>query len=157
LSIIDEAVKQHHDKIEGQFSLLSAFIKSFGEEESSNVRDKIASTDRKESESADYTSLVGNLILEMMFGGHETTTSAMCSAIVNLSDQSDAMQRVRSEVVAVTGRSFASDDFLSYDDIRTSLSFTNDIVSEVLRVQPPIAGAFRKTKATFNIGVCTCY
>jgi cytochrome P450 family 26 subfamily A len=100
-----------------------------------------------------------DVTLELMYGSFETTTSVMCAALVNLAEHPEVVDRLRREFEAaginycaddVTCRSQQLDD-VSYDVLRT-LTYTSDVVKELLRHQPPVAGAFRRTIGTLKIG-----
>jgi len=146
LTVITKAARQQSD--DNKPCLLLAAIVDAAE----SSTDGSNTADWKTSAPSESMELVGSLVLEMMFGAIDPTLSAICTAIVRLCDQNHVIRRVREELTSVTGNCDPSDDFLSYDVVR-SLSYVGDVVAEVLRVQPPVAGAFRKTIASFELGV----
>jgi cytochrome P450 family 26 subfamily A len=98
-------------------------------------------------------SLVVDSTLELMYGSHETTMSMMCAAIVYLANNPHVIDTIRDELHAAGVDDVTSPlaDDVSYDVLRT-LTYTNDVVRELLRIQPAIAGAFRKTIKPMQIG-----
>lgn len=92
---------------------------------------------------------VPDLILELLFGANESTASAMCTTLVELSEQQSVLDKIRCELRQL---GVAPGDLVDYETIR-HMAYTSDVVKEVLRVQPPIAGAFRRTCKPFPIQV----
>lgn len=96
---------------------------------------------------------VPDLILELLFGANESTASAMCTTLVELSEQQSVLDKIRCELRQL---GVAPGDLVDYEMIR-HMAYTSDVVKEVLRVQPPIAGAFRRTCKPFHIQVYIRY
>lgn len=92
---------------------------------------------------------VADLVLELLFGANESTASAMCTTLVELSEDQSVLDKIRCELRQL-GVGFG--DVVDYETLRR-LTYTSDVVKEVLRVQPPIAGAFRRTCKPFHIQV----
>jgi len=83
-------------------------------------------------------------------------SSVMCTMLVQLARNSEALSRARQELgeaglLREGGGSF-SDAELTYETLK-KLPFINDIVKEALRVIPPVGGGFRKVLKTFALEV----
>ena len=91
-------------------------------------------------------------VLEMMFAGHSTTSSAACSVIMLLGSHPHVMERVSAELRSHDLMHSGDGTDLSYDAIN-KLKYVNQVVKEVLRVAPPAGGGFRKALKTFEINV----
>ena len=91
-----------------------------------------------------------NLALEMLYASQETLASAICNILIQLGTNKSVLRNLRRELLAGECCNHGKD--LSYDRFQ-SLTCVNDVVREVLRTMPPVAGAFRKTQTDMQIGV----
>lgn len=91
--------------------------------------------------------------LELLFAGHETTASAACSMILHLAKNPDVVENVTHELAA---HGLLRQDALSLDlVVLNKLTYTSNVVKEVLRILPPVGAGFRKALKTFEIEVGT--
>ena len=98
-----------------------------------------------------------SLFVEMLFGSNETTASVLCALVIRLSQNPDIVQRVRQEMARYSAEQGNSGNGgkLTYDGLKQMI-YVNDVLKEVLRLNPPVAAGFRKAVKDFEIGVCTC-
>lgn len=87
--------------------------------------------------------------LELLFAGHETTSSAACTLVLQLTKHPEVMLKIVDEL-ARYGLTDSIDVDIPYDTIN-KLKYTRDVVKEVLRLTPPIGGGYRKALRTFEI------
>lgn len=88
-----------------------------------------------------------DLVLELIFGAKETTASAMCTALIEVSESLEVLAKLRRELVEYRVTPGTPVDY----SVLASLDYLNDVVKEVLRIQPPVAGGFRRTQRPFQI------
>ncbi|KAL4231246.1 hypothetical protein ACF0H5_008828 [Mactra antiquata] len=90
---------------------------------------------------------VKNLCLELLFAGHETTTSATCSLAFYLAKNPEIVRKLKDE--------FEKFGVEKKTDVNlqelNQLNYLNNVIKEVLRISPPIGGGFRKALKTFEI------
>ena len=92
---------------------------------------------------------VRNQIMTFLIAGQLTTSELMPNAVYNLVHHPAVLARVRAEVDAVFG---ADDDYLpTYDDIG-KLVYLRQVVSETLRLSPPVLNFDRMALADTVIG-----
>lgn len=89
-----------------------------------------------------------DICLELLFGSYLTVASASCSTLLLLANNQHVTTAVRQEV----GHLSAEGRTLTWTDA-SSLRFTANVVKEVFRCMPPIAGAFRKTLQPLKLEV----
>ena len=75
-------------------------------------------------------------ILTLLFAGHETLTSALASLCLLLTQHPRVLERARQEQMEL------SDQVLTFETLK-QMPYLDQILKEVLRVIPPVAGGFR--------------
>ena len=80
--------------------------------------------------------------LLMLFAGHETTTSMLVSTIMSLAQHPDVLAIARSEQAQFSGD-------LDFEQIR-QMPYLSQILKEVERLYPPVAGGFRGVVKPFE-------
>ncbi|XP_033757526.1 cytochrome P450 26A1-like [Pecten maximus] len=89
---------------------------------------------------------------ELLFTGHDTTSSTLCSVLMYLGKNKEYLDRLRTEL--------RDNDLLDYEDDRVdlnvtklnSLPFLHCVMKEVLRLAPPVGAGFRRAIKTFELG-----
>jgi retinoid hydroxylase len=85
-------------------------------------------------------------LLTLLFAGHETVASALCSLCLLLGQYPEVRERVAQE--QIEGYSISPDSL-------KQLPYLDAVLKEVLRLIPPVGGGFRKAKQTCEIeGYC---
>ncbi|XP_066278863.1 cytochrome P450 26B1-like [Branchiostoma lanceolatum] len=87
--------------------------------------------------------------MELLFAGHETTSSAATSLIMHLALQPQVVQKVHEDLEK--HGLLQPDQPLSLEQVGR-LTYVGQVVKEVLRISPPVGGGFRKALKTFEIG-----
>ncbi len=82
-------------------------------------------------------------LLMLLFAGHETLTSALTSFCLLLSQHPDVLERCRAEQ-----KELGESKELTLESLK-QMSYLEQVLQEVLRLIPPVAGGFRKV-------ICTC-
>ncbi|KAK9330822.1 cytochrome P450 [Lipomyces starkeyi] len=82
-------------------------------------------------------------LLTFLVAGHETTASAVTLALYHLSLNQNVQDKLREELHTQFPGGY--DTVKTYEDIE-SLKYLNNVVREVLRVQPPVVGTIRMAK-----------
>ncbi|KAK9237098.1 cytochrome P450 [Lipomyces kononenkoae] len=82
-------------------------------------------------------------LLTFLVAGHETTASAVTLALYHLSLNQAVQDKLRDEIHAKFPAGY--DSIKTYEDIE-SLTYLNNVVRELLRVQPPVIGTIRMAK-----------
>ena len=91
--------------------------------------------------------------IELLFTGHDTIASGLCSALMFLGKHKECLEKVRGELEDHGYLEVTSD----FDFRRVhSLPYLNCVVKEILRLAPPAGAGFRKVLKTFELGVSTC-
>lgn len=91
--------------------------------------------------------------LELLFAGHETTSSAACTLMLQLTKHPEVVVKLTEELArnGMTGYGQSNIDF----EKLSKLKYLRNVVKEVLRITPPIGGGFRKALQTFEVNVST--
>ncbi len=122
--------------------LLDRILASFNEEGAE-------SRDTSDPEASTLPPKVTNLMVELLFGALETVASACCAAVLCLNKHPHVVDKLKATISEVSKE---RQGHLSYDDLM-SLSYLNDVMTEVLRLMPPTVGAFRKTLKPIEVNV----
>ena len=93
-----------------------------------------------------------NICLEMLFAGHETTSSACCALVLQIAKHPGVIRRLQMELSELGLESQGSGNDL---DIQTlnKMTYVNNVVKEVLRLAPPVGGGVRRALKTFEMDV----
>ncbi|XP_023931220.1 cytochrome P450 26A1-like, partial [Lingula anatina] len=92
-----------------------------------------------------------NIALELLFAGHQTTASAACCLMMHLGKKTEVVDRIAEELY--DRHLFQEANFntqLNLDAI-SELRYLSQVVREVLRINPPVGGGFRKVLKTFDV------
>lgn len=90
-----------------------------------------------------------DVALELMFAGHETTSSAASTLILNIARNPEVLFKITEELAS----NGLLDDRGSVLDLGriNKLKYVRNVVKEALRISPPIGGGYRKALHTFEI------
>ncbi|XP_053306939.1 cytochrome P450 26A1 [Spea bombifrons] len=89
---------------------------------------------------------------ELLFGGHGTTASAATSLITFLALNNGVVQKVRAELQAKGLLSTKPDERKDLSiEILQQLQYTDCVLKETLRLNPPVPGGFRVALKTFTL------
>ncbi|XP_035672701.1 cytochrome P450 26B1-like [Branchiostoma floridae] len=136
---IDEWLKRHiHEK----------HAQIWSGEVPDDVLSFIISSAKEEGKAVDQQQLLDTAV-ELLFAGHETTSSAATSLIMHLALQPQVVQKVQEDLEK--HGLLQPDQPLSLEQVGR-LTYVGQVVKEVLRISPPIGGGFRKALKTFAIG-----
>ena len=92
-----------------------------------------------------------DVALELMFAGHETTSSAASTLVLNIARNPDVLFKITEEL-ATNG--LLDDRTCDLDLGRINkLKYVRNVVKEALRISPPIGGGYRKALETFEVEV----
>jgi len=83
-------------------------------------------------------------ILMLLFAGHETVTSAISSLCFLLAKHPEVLARLRTEQAQ-----FALNEPLTMEYLK-EMTYLEQVIKEVMRVLPPVAGGFRKVLKPFD-------
>lgn len=90
----------------------------------------ITTSDEQTGEQMDDQQLRDEIIT-IFLAGHETTAMSMSWALYLLSQNPDSIEKIRTEIANILG-----DQAITYENIR-SLTYTMQVVQEVMRLYPP--------------------
>ncbi|CAK7339074.1 unnamed protein product [Dovyalis caffra] len=91
--------------------------------------------------------IVDNILL-LLFASHDTTTSVITCVMKYLAELPEVYKMVLREQVDIAN-SKVGGEFLKWEDIQ-KMRYSWNVVSEVLRLMPPIRGAFREAIVDFT-------
>ncbi|XP_053269967.1 cytochrome P450 26A1 [Pleuronectes platessa] len=83
---------------------------------------------------------------ELLFGGHETTASTATSLIMFLGLNPEVVDRLRQELME-KGMDFQNLNIESLEQLK----YTDCVLKETLRINPPVPGGFRVALKTFEL------
>jgi len=96
-------------------------------------------------------------VIEMMFVGHDTTASALCSALMFLGQHKECIQKLREELKQNDLWEWNEDALdLNFKKV-VSLPYLHCVVREILRLAPPVGAGYRRVLKTFEVEVSTKY
>lgn len=84
-------------------------------------------------------------VLTLLFAGHETLTSAIASFCLLTAQHPAVLERLRAEQARFKHR-----EMLTLEDLK-QMEYLEQVLKEVLRVVPPVAGGFREVIQTCEI------
>jgi cytochrome P450 len=79
-----------------------------------------------------------DVVLLLLFAGHETLTSAIASFCLLLAQNPDVMAKVRAEQ-----QQFPATEPLTWEQLK-QMTYLEQVIREVLRLVPPVGNVFRK-------------
>ncbi|KAI7756401.1 hypothetical protein M8C21_011641, partial [Ambrosia artemisiifolia] len=85
---------------------------------------------------------IANNILLLLFAGHDTSTVAITLLIKSLGEHPDVYNKVLEEQLGISKAKEAG-ELLKWEDIQ-KMKYSWNVVSEVIRLNPPATGAFRE-------------
>ncbi|KAF5768546.1 putative cytochrome P450 [Helianthus annuus] len=85
---------------------------------------------------------IANNILLLLFAGHDTSTVSITLLIKSLGEHPDVYDKVLKEQLEISKAKEAR-ELLNWDDIQ-KMRYSWNVVSEVMRLNPPATGAFRE-------------
>ncbi|TAG06545.1 MAG: cytochrome P450 [Oscillatoriales cyanobacterium] len=85
-------------------------------------------------------------VLLLLFAGHETLTSAIASFCLLLAQNPDVMAKVRAEQ-----QQFSATEPLDLEQLK-QMTYLEQVMREVLRLVPPVAGGFRQVIQACEFG-----
>ncbi|EYU39276.1 hypothetical protein MIMGU_mgv1a023490mg, partial [Erythranthe guttata] len=86
-------------------------------------------------------SVIVNNIIMLLFAGHDTSSVAITMMMKNLAEIPEVYEKVLKEQMEIA--SSKGGEYLEWEDIQ-KMRYTWNVVSETMRVMPPIMGAFRE-------------
>ncbi|KAL1807946.1 hypothetical protein ACET3Z_024936 [Daucus carota] len=89
-----------------------------------------------------------NNILTLLFAGHDTSSVSITLVMKTLAEKPHVYQKIydeHMEIAAAKGHA----ELLQWDDIQ-KMKYTWNVVSEVMRITPPVIGAFREALVDFT-------
>ncbi|KAL7116316.1 hypothetical protein ACP275_04G235200 [Erythranthe tilingii] len=86
-------------------------------------------------------SVIVNNIIMLLFAGHDTSSVAITMMMKNLAEIPEVYEKVLKEQMEIA--SSKEGEYLEWEDIQ-KMRYTWNVVSETMRVMPPIMGAFRE-------------
>ncbi|KAK3746956.1 hypothetical protein RRG08_030366 [Elysia crispata] len=89
------------------------------------------------------------LCLELLFAGHSTTASAATSLLLQLNKHGDVLSKVQAELKSAD-LSLGEQGDLTMASLG-QLEYVTAVVKEVLRLSPPVGGAYRTVLKSFNM------
>lgn len=96
---------------------------------------------------------IAEAVLEMLFAGHDTVTSQMCSILMFLGKNKKCIDKLRKEL-EVKGllniSDYNSEITLS---VLNRLEYLNMVIKETLRLCPPVGAGYRRVLKTFELEV----
>ncbi|EPS59491.1 hypothetical protein M569_15315, partial [Genlisea aurea] len=95
-------------------------------------------------------SMIVNNILMLLFAGHDTSSSAITLVMKYLAELPQVYEDVLKEQEEIAGGK-ESGEFLRWEDIQ-KMRYTWNVVSEVIRLAPPVVGSFREALVDITYG-----
>ncbi|CAL5408878.1 unnamed protein product [Camellia sinensis] len=90
---------------------------------------------------------IADKILGLLIGGHGTASSTCASVVMFLAELPHVYQRVYEEQMEIA-KSKAPGELLNWDDIK-KMKYSWNVACEVMRLAPPLQGAFREAVTDF--------
>ncbi|KAF5188824.1 Beta-amyrin 28-monooxygenase [Thalictrum thalictroides] len=91
---------------------------------------------------------IADKILGLLIGGHDTASAAITFVIKFLAELPHIYNEVRREQMEIL-KSKGSREFLNWEDIQ-KMKYSWNVACEVMRLAPPLQGAFREALANFT-------
>lgn len=90
---------------------------------------------------------VAHMMIALLMAGQHTSMATTTWALLHLAEKPDVVRALLAEQQAVCGAPLRP---LAYDDL-AKMPLLNNVISEVLRIHPPIHSIIRKVKAPIHI------
>nr|XP_043634688.1 beta-amyrin 28-monooxygenase-like isoform X2 [Erigeron canadensis] len=91
---------------------------------------------------------IANNILLLLFAGHDTSTCSITLIMKRLGEHPNVYDKVLNEQLEISKNKEAG-EMLKWEDIQ-KMKYTWNVVSEVMRLNPPIPGSFREALVDFE-------
>lgn len=91
---------------------------------------------------------IANNILLLLFAGHDTSTVSITLLMKRIGEHPDVYDKVLKEQLEICNAKEAG-EMLKWEDIQ-KMKYSWNVVSEVMRLNPPITGAFREALVDFE-------
>ncbi|XP_071726469.1 beta-amyrin 28-monooxygenase-like [Rutidosis leptorrhynchoides] len=91
---------------------------------------------------------IANNILLVLFAGHDTSAVTITLIMKNLAEHPQVYEFVLKEQLGILGAK-APGELLNWEDIQ-KMRYTWNVVCEVMRINPPVVGAFREALVDFE-------
>ncbi|CAC5366137.1 CYP26A [Mytilus coruscus] len=131
-ALFKEALLSNKDRSLGRFP---AVLEAYGASLDNNTFDEDAFLDG---------------VLELLWNASETTSSSVFCSVYLLTKHPDVVRRIKEELVENEITSDATES-LNHKQLQ-SLKYVDTVVKELLRVVPPIGGAYREVIEEFSVG-----
>eukprot|EP00898_Chlorokybus_atmophyticus_P002079 jgi/Chlat1/2872/Chrsp195S00206 len=95
----------------------------------------------------DEEAVLDNL-LTMFFAGHDTSSSVLTNLVLLVSEHPDVLSKLREEHNKIAD-SKLGDKQLTWDDIK-AMTYTDKVISEVMRLLPPVPQMLREAAKDFE-------
>ncbi|XP_024990845.1 beta-amyrin 28-oxidase-like [Cynara cardunculus var. scolymus] len=91
---------------------------------------------------------IANNILLLLFAGHDTSTVSITLVMKSIGEHPDVYDKVFREQMEICNAKEGG-DLLKWEDIQ-KMRYSWNVVSEVMRLNPPVTGAFREALVDFE-------
>ncbi|KAL8246381.1 hypothetical protein R6Q59_007597 [Mikania micrantha] len=92
---------------------------------------------------------IANNIFVLLFAGYDTSTVTITLLMRRLGEHTDVYEKVLKEQLEISKAKEARDGSLTWEDIQ-KMRYSWNVVSEVMRLNPPTIGAFREALVDFE-------
>ncbi|KAL8201647.1 hypothetical protein R6Q57_010794 [Mikania cordata] len=92
---------------------------------------------------------IANNIFVLLFAGYDTSTVTITLLMRRLGEHTDVYEKVLKEQLEISKAKEARDGLLTWEDIQ-KMRYSWNVVSEVMRLNPPTIGAFREALVDFE-------
>ncbi|KAL1326989.1 hypothetical protein HN51_037097 [Arachis hypogaea] len=89
-----------------------------------------------------------DIMLQLLFAGHDTSRSALSSIMKYLGEMPQVYEQVLEEQLDIS-RGKGTGELLQWDDVQ-KMKYSWNVASEVMRLSPPVAGAYREATGDFT-------
>nr|XP_009859215.1 cytochrome P450 26B1 isoform X2 [Ciona intestinalis] len=99
---------------------------------------------------------IKEIAIELMFAGYYTSASALTSAILELARHPDVFSKLENELLqhGILREDSSDEEHMPELNLQNihKLTYLDQVLKETLRIRPPVLGAYRRAKKTFQIG-----
>ncbi|KAI3688339.1 hypothetical protein L1987_82051 [Smallanthus sonchifolius] len=131
-------------------SLFNTFLKGLGQQNASSFEDLLSHLLLSSDENSRFLSEteIANNILLLLFAGHDTSAVSITLLMKSLGEHPRVYQNVLKEQLGIL-EGKAPGEMLNWEDIQ-KMRYSWNVVCEVLRLNPPMTGAFREALVDFE-------